>query len=208
MADPTIIAFFARHGTTVLNAGGMFRGKLNPPLDDKGVADAHKLASLFENIDLGAIVCSDRTRATQTADIIGERKQMTVHKTEQLRALNVGDFSGKPRNKENTAALEEYIQSPCECIPGGESLNDFKQRIKPCFDEAIELAEEAGKPILMVAHSSVIHELGDVLYGDHKHILVEPGGVVALYVRDGELGAEPIYKPVVPQPTDRSDTVS
>lgn len=208
MDDSNIVCYFARHGTTTLNASGCFRGNANPPLDQQGIADAHKLAKLFENIEVGAIVCSDRIRATQTADIVAARKQMPVHKTESLRALNVGDFSGQPRNKENTDKLEAYIQSPDTQIPGGESLNEFKTRIKPCFEEAVDLAEEMGNPVLLVVHSSVIHELGSVLYGDHKHILVEPGGVVALYVRDGKLGAEPIHRPVVPQPTDRSDTVS
>jgi len=208
MAEPQILAYLVRHGTTVLNAKGCFRGNLDPSLDAKGRADAHSLARLFKNIDIGAIVCSDRDRTTETAELIGAAKNMTVHKTTSLRALDVGDLSGKPRNKENTDILEGYINSPDTPIPGGESLNNFKTRIRPCFDDAVDTAEEMGKPILMVAHSSVIHELGDVLYHDHKHILVEPGGVVALYIRDGKLGAEPIHKPVKPQPTDRVDTVS
>lgn len=208
MDDSSIICYLARHGTTTLNASGCFRGNKNPPLDSQGIADAHKLAKLFENIEVGAIVSSDRTRATQTADIISARKNMSVHQTESLRALNVGDFSGKPRNKENTDKLEAYIQSPDTQIPGGESLNEFKTRIKPCFEETVDMAEDMGKPVLLVVHSSVVHELGSVLYGNDKHILVEPGGVVAMYIRDGKLGAEPIHKPVIPQPTDRSDTVS
>lgn len=208
-AGPKIVlVYVARHGKTVLNADGCFRGNKDVPLNADGMRDAHKLATLFEGIPVSHILCSDRIRATKTAEIIAERKKREIHQSESLRALNVGDFSGKPRDAANTAALQHYIDAPDTTIPGGESLKTFKTRIRPCIYEAVTLAEEAGVPVLLVAHSSVIHEVGDMLYGDHHKILVDPGGVIAIYMQDGLLAAEPIYKKAAQQPNQRADTVS
>jgi len=147
-------------------------------------------------------------RATNTAEIIAQEKQIPIHKSEALRALNVGDFSGQKRDESSEAALQVYLDRPDEPIPGGESLNDFKSRIRPCIQEAIDLYMECGEPPLLVAHSSVVHETGSAIYGDHKSILVEPGGAIAIYVSDGKLGAEAIFKPIKAQAGNRAETVS
>lgn len=147
-------------------------------------------------------------RATNTAEIIAAAKVNKIHKSESLRALNVGDFSGQKRTPESEADLQQYLDSPDEQIPGGESLNDFKARIRPCIQEAIDLYVECGEPPLIVAHSSVVHETGAMIYGDHKSVLVEPGGAIAIYISNGKLGAEPIFKPIHAQPGNRAETVS
>lgn len=204
-----VLCFVVRHGQTVLNAEKKFRGNKNPVLDATGRDDAHTLAEIFKDVDLSHIICSDKVRATETAEIIGKEQQLPVHKTENLRALNVGNFSGLERNKENTDSLQKFLDSPDECIPGGESLNDFKSRINPCLNEAVSLGQESGAPVLVVAHSSIVHQLGDLLYGDHHKILVDPGGIVAIYLSEnGKVEATPIFKKSRQQPDGRADTVS
>ena len=198
----------ARHGRTTLNKDNCFRGNKNPDLDEKGIQQAHELAKLFSHIDILCVVSSDKKRAANTAGIIAKAKNVVAHQTESLRALDVGDFSGLERTAANEASLQTYIENPDECIPGGESLNDFKSRINPCFKEAIELFEETGIPPLLVAHSSIIHQVGGWLYQNHKKILVDPGGCVAIYYQNGKIEAEPIFLPAAIQPGVRSDTVS
>jgi broad specificity phosphatase PhoE len=201
MSEPTIILFIARHGQTVLNASNCFRGNKDPSLDASGFRDAHHLAAYFKDEPLSFIVSSDKLRARQTAGIIKGDKDLDVHETPNLRALNVGDFSGKKRTPEAEAELQHYIDNPDIDIPGGESLNEFKSRIRPALWEAFEIADDAGKPGLLVAHSSIVHECGSWIYNDHKATLVEPGGVLAVYVQNGKIGAEPIFRPVLSSDT-------
>lgn len=197
LADNLIVAcYVVRHGRTVLNAQKKFRGSANPPLDEQGIKEAHNLAHLFSNIDISCIFCSDKQRATTTAQTIATAKGLPIHMTGSLRALDVGDFSAKPRNAESEADLQQYLDTPDMRIPGGESLNEFKARIQPCLEEALHIFKECGVPPLLVAHSSVVHECGAILYGDHKSVLVEPGGVIAVYFENGTLKAKPIFKPV------------
>lgn len=191
-----VVCFVVRHGRTILNATHAFRGNANPPLDEVGIKQAHEIAKLFADVPVSHIFCSDKQRATKTAEIIAAAKGGPVHQTQSLRALNVGKFSGQPRNAESEAELQQYLDDPDCCIPGGESLNGFRSRIRPCLQEAIELYDECGLPPMLVAHSSVVHEIGNIANGDHKSVLVEPGGVLAVYVNKGKIDAEPIFRPL------------
>lgn len=195
-----IVCYIARHGQTALNAEKKFRGNANPPLDETGIKDAHALAHLFSNIPLSYIFCSNKRRSIQTAEIIAAERGIPIHKTDALAALNVGDFSGKLRTPESEKELESYLNNPDVRVPGGESLNEFKARIDPSIQQAIDIFMETGVPALLASHSSVVHEASALAYGDHKAVLVHPGGAVALYFRNGKLQSEAIHRPLKVQP--------
>lgn len=198
--DVPVFCYIARHGQTALNAEKKFRGSADPPLDEVGLKQAHQLANLFSNIDLSYIFCSPKIRSATTAKIIAGDKKVAIHPSEALSALNIGDFSGQLRTPETEACLEAYLADPDTQIPGGESLNDFKQRVDPCIQQALDLFVECGVPPLIVSHSSVVHEASALAYGDHKAVLVEPGGAVALYIKDGKLKSEAVHRPLKVQP--------
>lgn len=197
----TPCVYVIRHGQTVLNKENKFRGNANPPLNSVGTKQAETLAELFKSIDISHIFCSDKQRAVKTAEILASAKKIPIHKSESLRALNIGDFSGKPRTKESEAELQKYLDSPDTEIPGGESLNEFKSRIAPCLREAVELFCGCGVPPILVAHSSVVHEIGAILKQNHKAVLVEPGGAIAVFFNGHKLDAKPIFKPVEAAPS-------
>ena len=196
LSKGTACVFVARHGQTVLNKAGAFRGNANPPLDETGIKEAHELAKFLEQFEISHVISSDKQRATKTAEIIAKAQHTDVHQTPFLRALNVGKFSGQKRTPESEAELQTYLDDPDCKIPDGESLNDFKSRIHPCVTEAVELFSRCGVPPLIVAHSSIVHEVGSMLRGSHKALLVEPGGAIAIYFNGSKLDAEPIFKPL------------
>jgi broad specificity phosphatase PhoE len=189
-----ILVYIARHGTTDLNQKDAFRGPIDAPLDKDGYRDAHTLAHYFEDIDISHIFHSDKKRTRETAKIIADRKNMKATGNPNLSAWNVGDLGGKPKDEQNLDIIEWHVNHPDDPLPGGEALNQFKDRIRPLIMEAVEAARENGVPILIVAHSSVIHEVGSMLTDDHEHTLVEPGGVCAIFIHNGELDAAPIFK--------------
>jgi probable phosphoglycerate mutase len=197
MPKGTAVCFVARHGETILNATNSFRGSANPPLNDTGIKEAHELAKFLEAFEISHVVSSDKQRATKTAEIIAKAQHTDVHQTPFLRALNVGKFSGQKRTPESEAELQTYLDDPDCKIPDGESLNEFKGRIHPCITEAIDLFCQSGIPPLVVAHSSIIHEVGAMLKGNHKGVLVEPGGAIAIYFNGSKLDVEPIFKPLL-----------
>ncbi len=195
-----VVLYVARHGSTELNQADCFRGHSDVPLSTKGYREANQLAFYLQPIEVSFIVASAKKRAVATADTISLAKAVDgchepVHKNEGLFAWDVGNFSGKPKDKENLDALQEYIDTPGKVVPGGESLNFFRDRVRPLIDEAVETSEENGVPGLLVVHSSIIHELGEMFHKDHTAALVKPGGLVAVYVSNGTLNEKAIFKP-------------
>jgi broad specificity phosphatase PhoE len=197
LSKGTAVCFVARHGETVLNATNSFRGNANPPLNDTGIKEAHELAKFLESFEISHVISSDKQRATKTAEIIAKAQHTDVHQTPFLRALNVGKFSGQKRTPESEAELQSCLDDPDCKIPDGESLNEFKARIHPCITEAIDLFCQSGIPPLIVAHSSIVHEVGSMLRGSHKALLVEPGGAIAIFFNGSKLDAEQIFKPLL-----------
>lgn len=201
--DKTIVLYCARHGSTQLNSDNCFRGKADPPLSSKGFREANQLAHYIQPEEVSFIVASAKIRAKQTADVIATAKRLSGESkfdicptpNEGLFAWNVGNFSGKPKDKENLDELQKYIDAPDLVVPGGESLNRFRSRVRPLIEEAICASDELGCPGLIVVHSSVIHELGEMFHKDHTAALVKPGGLAAVYYSNGQLNVEAIFRP-------------
>lgn len=193
-----IITYLARHGTTDLNQKDAFRGPIDAPLDREGWRDAHQLAYYFNPLELSHIFHSGKIRTRETAKLIGDQKDIKPTENKDLAAWNVGDLGGQPKNKKNLDLVEWHVQHPSVPLPGGESLDEFRERVRPIIAGAIDLSMDCGCPLLLVCHSSVIHEAGSMIRGDHEYALVEPGGVAAIYIAEGKLGMEPIFKPKTP----------
>jgi probable phosphoglycerate mutase len=184
----------SRHGTTVLNQEDCFRGPLDPDLDKKGWKDAYQQAYYMDGIELGGIFTSPKKRSHETAKIVKGDRDIEIHITPNLCALDVGFLGGQKKTPETNAIIKYHVDHPDIPIEGGESLNQFRARVRPLLVDGVETALALGKPLLIVAHSSIVRETGEVFNGDNASTLVLPGGVCAVYIQDGRLKAEPIFK--------------
>jgi|SRR5581483_11341476 len=192
--DKQIIFYAARHGTTVMNQQHVFRGNSDPPLDKKGFRDAHELAFYLEPIELSYIFTSDKKRTLQTSEVIRQGRNIEVVTNAGFRPWNIGDFGGMKKDDETINELQQYINNPDKEVPGGESLNSFRRRVRPLFKELYELALTLPCPPLLIAHSSVIHEIGDVFGDHHEDAHVKPGGLSAIFWDGHDVDVEPIFK--------------
>lgn len=184
MPKGSLVGLIVRHGSTTLNQNNCFRGWAVVPLDDKGIEQAHKAARFLKTCPLKRIISSPLPRASSTAHIIAASHGLWVDETGGLLPWHVGMFGGLDRDQ-NNPALRLFVQSPYVVIPGGESLEDFEQRMFAFWKEGLANARATGLT-LWVAHTSncvalvnfsegnetVEPELGDS---------VQPGGVEAIY---------------------------
>src|SRR5215472_13058737 len=60
-----------RHGESTWNAGGRIQGQLDPPLTERGLAQAQEVAERFAGHRLAGLYSSDLVRAMGTAEPIG-----------------------------------------------------------------------------------------------------------------------------------------
>lgn len=165
-------------------------------LDKQGFIDAHKLKEFFRTHKHDHIFCSKMTRAIQTATIISDgRKDHQPIPVEGLEPWDVGFITGKDKVKYGPV-LQQFIDNPKLIPEGGESKEAFYERLFPVLGEAMELGLKEKLPPVLVAHSSVIHSLLHLLYGNnHPPLSVKPGGVVEVFLdKDGTFDARPVFK--------------
>ena len=189
--------FLVRHGTTKLNEQDKFRGWSDDDtaaLDDKGIKQAYIAGHFLRNLSIkngfkfGYMTSSDLDRATHTAAIIGKILGIKdIYSDPRLRPLNVGDYTGKPKE---TNSIDEYLEHPEKKFPGGESVDDFRQRQADAAVGLLAWAKQHPKEKgIEIGHlSNVIYwqDLSKALkgylkdYASDKEDLIHPGGVIAV----------------------------
>lgn len=61
-----------RHGETDWNVEGRYQGQADPPLNERGRAQAHELADELRSIELDVLYTSPLRRCVQTAQILAD----------------------------------------------------------------------------------------------------------------------------------------
>jgi len=192
-----ILLYAVRHGSTTDSGKNIFRGQRDSALDKKGFSDAHALKDFFKDKEWHRIFCSPMTRAIQTATIIcDDQEDYQPETTPGLEPWAIGDeLTGAFKTPKNKKKLTHLVSHPDEVPEGGECRHEFEYRVWPLLAAGIELGWKQGKPCIEIVHSSVLHALNHLMEGeDHENIAVEPGGVVEVYLEDGEIYHHPVLK--------------
>jgi glucosyl-3-phosphoglycerate phosphatase len=187
--------YLVRHGSTEANAGNLFRGWNDYPLDAEGLQSADEIANYFSYVRVGQVVSSDLTRAMQTAEMIPSPN--IVDRNCMIRPWNIGDFAGQPRSNENMRKLKAHVDNPDMQISNGESLNEFRKRWEQTLHDYL-VRSNKDYPIVIVTHTSNIVAAHHILIPDKELLpehedIVEPGGIVAIRMgRNGGWEFEPV----------------
>jgi broad specificity phosphatase PhoE len=195
-------AYIVRHGETELNAQNCFRGWENPILNESGMKAAEEIANYFSYERIGRVVCSDLDRAQQTAEYImntGAAACPYLSPDFNLRPWNIAAFAGCEKTPALEKKLDYYIQRPDLKIPDGESLFDFQNRQESLLSYIANPYE--GLPTVIVTHTSNLTYLAEMIDKDNGldpsrdpevHDIVEPGGIVAVYMdTNGKMALQP-----------------
>ena len=196
MAKNKLVGLLARHGDTALNASNSFRGWIDIPLSDKGIAQAHDASKFLSKYPIRQIICSPLLRAFQTADILAAPHKLHVSQHRGLFPYRIGVFSGLPKD-ENQDALRLFVRNPEVSIPGGESLQDFENRQYAFWNAALKLARIQGLT-LYIAHTSNVIALQNLTQDGESMEpedadTVKPGGVCAIWFDGKNHRVEPVF---------------
>ena len=147
--------YIVRHGQTEWNLLGKTQGHGNSDLTQKGIEQAELLADSMTKYPIDYIYSSDLGRAYQTAEIIGNKLNIEVEKTEALREMNFGTWEGriiKDIIEEDPELYKMWRNEPhLAKIPQGETLSQIKERTDAFIKEINEKYD--GKHIVLVTHS-------------------------------------------------------
>ena len=147
--------YIVRHGQTEWNLLGKTQGHGNSDLTPKGIEQAELLADSMTKYPIDYIYSSDLGRAYQTAEIIGNKLNIEVERTEALREMNFGTWEGriiKDIIEEDPELYKMWRNEPhLAKIPQGETLSQIKERTDAFIKEINEKYD--GKHIVLVTHS-------------------------------------------------------
>lgn len=144
-----------RHGQTVINAGGLLQGRIDPALDATGERQAAALAvALAQRHPNARVVSSPLVRARQTAAAIAGALGADVAIDERFIELDYGDFDGKAMHEIPDETWALWRRDPTFTPPGGESLVELDARVQPAL---ADLAPDAlDRDVIVVSHVSPI----------------------------------------------------
>ena len=193
-----IVAFFIRHGETELNnptdGQEKFRGDIDVPLSAEGWEQANEIPDYLAAYKLSSLYHSGMQRTAQTLNPLAEQRGMDTLGLHKLNSLDTGDFSGLSKTEENRKKLEYYRENPEEVIPGGESVQTFRDRVDPIIMNIIRVGEEAGAPSAACVHGSVIREISRLFDKSYDSLKVEPGGIIGVFGAQGNYTVKPLVK--------------
>jgi broad specificity phosphatase PhoE len=178
-----------RHGRTAWNASGRFQGQSDIPLDNVGREQALQTKAFLAPFTIDHVVCSDLSRALETANsIVGDRKIEIVQDI-GLRERNFGNWEGLTwvqiveRHPElaNETILNARVFEP----PNGENFSTAITRAMQAY-ERLQQRIKDGQTALLVAHAGILHALLDGILGPERDsIMIMPASVMGIDI-DGK----------------------
>jgi len=136
-----------RHGRTAWNVQHRFQGQTDIPLDEVGEAQAGRAARLLAALKPHAIVASDLSRATRTAEALARLTGLPVALDKGLRETFAGDWQGlddseiKARYADDFAAWRrgELVRRG-----GGELESEVAERVVPAILRGLQQVPPGG----------------------------------------------------------------
>jgi broad specificity phosphatase PhoE len=145
-----------RHGQSTWNAALRWQGAADPPLSERGRAQARAAAQALRGERFDAVVTSDLARASETAAIVaGELGIDEVGVEPRLRERDVGAWSGLTTEEIEArwpGQLAAWRAGELAAIPEGEG--DITARVMEGLDAVVSL--HPGGTVLVVTHGGVI----------------------------------------------------
>jgi len=146
--------YLVRHGQVEGHEEKRYNGQVNVSLTQLGREQSDRVCDYLVNISLGAVYSSDLDRSRYCAELIAAAHNLTASTHESLRELNIGDWEGRTWAELQEAYPEDWQERHRDLVnfqvPGGESLQDAADRIRPTIQEIIE--NHPDSDVALVAH--------------------------------------------------------
>jgi len=157
---------FIRHGESELNVKGVWTGKTDASLTDKGRADAEKMGEAIKDIDVAHGHTSQLQRTQQTLEHVlrGHGKTDLSRSAHiELDERDYGELAGKNKWQVKEEIGDEAFNGIRRGwdypVPGGETLKDVLDRALPFYLQQIVPRLQQDENLIVVAHGNTIRAL-------------------------------------------------
>jgi alpha-ribazole phosphatase len=146
-----------RHGEPSEEARHRCYGSLDVGLSETGRAQMAQVAEYLKAEPVDAIYTSPRSRALESARILGAVSSCPIEVVEALSEIDFGDFEGLAYDEiavRYPHLYRQWMETPTEIqFPDGESFTAMRVRVLRAFD-TIE-REREGQTVAIVSHGGV-----------------------------------------------------
>ncbi len=156
-----------RHGETESNRMGLFRGRLDVPLNEVGRGQAASVARALKVDPVAAVFTSPLGRAVDTARAIAREHDLDPVIDESFNNIDLGKWQGLEKarvEREEPELWNLWVTDPDRWgVPGAESLAGVRER---ALRRTVALVPQfADRRIVIVSHRSVLKLLAGALLG-------------------------------------------
>jgi len=137
--------FFLHHGETEWDRDGKLAGRINVPLNDRGLVQARRAGEMLREVGIRTICTSPQDRALMTAEIVAAQIHARIVTIDGLKDCCFGRQDGAEAGDWFTAWRAGVTPE------GAESMERFRRRGL----EAINAALGYPGPVLVVAHPAI-----------------------------------------------------
>jgi alpha-ribazole phosphatase len=142
------VLYLVRHGRTSANARGLLQGRLDPPLDEVGRAQAAAIAAMVGEVD--EVITSSLVRARETASCFG--REPTVD--DRWIEIAYGEYEGVPAGEVPPEVWQSWRENTEYRTRGGESFGSLDERVRSACEDLRERIHD--RNIVVVSHVSPI----------------------------------------------------
>lgn len=178
--------FFVRHGESEANATGVFSGRRDSPLTDRGRRQADVVADALRDSAFDRIVATPLSRSLDTALVIARRRKMPVYVERDLIEIDVGERTGATYDE--VRGLPAWRDDGFVAWPGGETLEQVLERALRAIRRLAR--ETPGAAVLVIGHGGVTRILVSHFLGILPRLDRSPATNtnVTVIVTDGDSG--------------------
>jgi 2,3-bisphosphoglycerate-dependent phosphoglycerate mutase len=157
---------YETHAISTHNEEGIATGWLHGELSARGRAEAAKLGERRRDDGVAAVFCSDRRRATETAEIAFSGTEIPLFLDWRLRECDYGELTGGPAERVG-AEVKARIERP---FAGGESYRDVVVRMGRFLDDLFLRWD--GLRLVVIGHAATRWSLQHLVGGEELEDVV------------------------------------
>jgi probable phosphomutase (TIGR03848 family) len=182
--------FLIRHALTAQTGRILYGQTPGVDLDDRGRAQAERLAERFASVRLTAIYSSPLDRCTQTVEPLATAKRLRVSLAPDLIEMDTGAWTGRTLPQVRRTKLWRVVQTEPSLFrfPGGEGFVEAETRAVAAVDR-IARKHPRGR-VAVASHGDIVrivlaHLLGTPL-DDFQRIVVDTASVSVVVIDGGQ----------------------
>jgi len=178
--------FFVRHGESEANATGIFSGRRDSPLTERGRRQSMVVAEALREIAFDRIVATPLSRSLDTALVVGRARAMPVYVERDLVEIDVGEKTGAKYDE--VRGLPAWKDDGFVAWPGGETLDQVLARALAVIRRIAH--ELPGGTVLVIGHGGVTRILVSHFLGILPRLDRSPATNtnVTVIITDGDSG--------------------